>query len=157
MKSLKPYFTLRRVIASVTLTALVTASVFITRPASASVLGARVAASVLFDELRANGWNVRDCYSSGLLRYGQSTVISTTLYAENDYTFAAAGCEDARDVDIAVYDEDGNLVARDNDASVLAVAEVSPIWSGTFYVKVTMYNSVYDGAHYVLQYAWTRK
>jgi hypothetical protein len=38
----------------------------------------------------------------------------------------------------------------------VSVAEITPKWSGEFKVKVTMYRSTKDGAHYVLQYAWRR-
>jgi|GEM_PF-2411609 len=53
----------------------------------ASIGGARGNANVLFRALRANGWNVRDCF------------------------------------------------------------DVGPAWSGTYFIKVTMYNSTYNGAH----------
>ena len=121
---------------------------------TASVQGARITAATIFVKLRNRGYQLRDFFSSGLLRRGQSTVIATTLSAGNDYTLVAAGCEDAYDVDLAVYDENGNRVGSDGDSSSVAVVSVSPRWSGTYYLKVTMYNSTSNGAHYVLQYAF---
>ena len=123
---------------------------------NASEVGAERAAQILFKKLRELGWNVRDSYTTGLLPYGRSTTVRTTLHEGNAYTLVAAGCQDARDVDISVYDEDGNLIDGDHDNSNIAVAEVTPAWSGTFFVKVTMYDSTPNGAHYVLQYAWKR-
>jgi hypothetical protein len=120
----------------------------------ASIGGARGNANVLFRALRANGWNVRDCFDVGLLRKGQSVVIRTTLLAGNTYKIAAAGCEDGYDVDISVYDQNGNFIDSDGDSQQLAVADVRPAWSGTYFIKVTMYNSTYNGAHYVVQYAF---
>lgn len=120
----------------------------------ASVQGARITAASLFLKLKENGYELRDFFSSGLLRRGQSVVIATTLSAGNDYTLVAAGCEDAYDVDLTVYDENGNRVGADGDTSDLAVVSVTPKWSGTYYIKVTMYNSTSNGAHYVLQYAF---
>ena len=122
--------------------------------ASASEAGASAAARYLFTELEQRGWNIRDFYNTGLLRRGDSRIIRTTLYVGRQYKLVAAGCEDAADVDIRVYDENGNFISGDNDTSVLAVADITPRWSGTFHVKVTMYNSVPNGAHYVLQYAF---
>lgn len=122
--------------------------------ATASFAGARSNSAVLFRALQNRGWDVRDCFSVGLLGKGRSTVISTTLLAGNTYKIAAAGCEDAYDVDIAVYDENGNLIDSDKDAQVLAVADITPRWSGTYFIKITMYNSTRNGAHYVVQYAY---
>jgi hypothetical protein len=67
------------------------------------------------------------------------------------YYLVVGGCEDAYDVDISVYDEDGNFIDSDNDEMPVGVVQVSPKWSGTFYVKITMYNSTSNGAHWVLQ------
>lgn len=120
----------------------------------ASVKGARITAAAIFIKLSQRGYELRDFFSSGLLRRGQSAVIATTLSAGNDYTLVAAGCEDAYDVDLSVYDENGNRVGSDGDSSDVAVVSVSPRWTGTYYLKVTMYNSTANGAHYVLQYAF---
>ena len=119
-----------------------------------SVKGAQITAAVIFLKLKSKGYELRDFFSSGLMRRGESVVLATTLSAGNDYTRVAAGCEDAYDVDLAVYDENGNRVGADGDTSSVSVVEVSPKWTGTYYLKVTMYNSTANGAHYVLQYAF---
>ncbi len=108
------------------------------------------------NKLKELGWNVRDTYTTGLLRLGQSVVITTKLEKGNKYKLVAGGCNDASDIDIAVYDENDELISKDTDESVVSVAEITPKWSGEFKVKVTMYRSTKDGAHYVLQYAWRR-
>jgi hypothetical protein len=124
---------------------------------SASEASAAAAAKQLFDTLKKNlDWNVRENYTTGLLRLKQSTVITTTLHEGNTYKLVAAGCKDARDIDIAVYDSEGDLVDGDNDESIVAVATVTPKTTGEYRIKVTMFNSTPDGAHYVLQYAWRR-
>lgn len=123
--------------------------------ADASVNGAKVRASQLFQTLSGQlALSVRPAYTYGLLSRGQSIVIRTTLHAGNNYILAAGGCEDAYDVDIAIFDGNGNLVASDSDLQPVAVARVTPIYTGTFFVKITMSNSTRNGAHYVLQYAW---
>lgn len=127
---------------------------FPVRLVDASMLGARVNAAVLFDALQAAGWNVRDAGSVGLLARGGIGQIATTLYAGRTYKIAAAGCEDAYDVDIAVLDEDGNFIDGDNDSEKLAVADITPRWSGTYYVLVKLHDSTPNGAHVVVQYAY---
>ncbi len=121
----------------------------------ASIAGARRTSAAMFLLLKSQGWEVREFASSGLLRRGRSTILRTTLYAGNDYRLVASGCEDSFDVDLAVYDEDGNLVGEDSDYTNLAVVAVTPRWTGTFYLKVTMADSTPDGAHWVVQYAFT--
>lgn len=123
---------------------------------NASIEGARLRALQLFATLQQRfDLNVREDYWRGFLHRGEvSNPIRTTLYAGNNYKIVASGCEDAYDVDVIVFDENGNEVARDADSSFLAVANVTPAWSGTFYVKVRMYNSTLDGAHFVLMYAF---
>ena len=129
-------------------------SFFSLQPASASVAGAQYNANVLFRTLKGLGWNVRESFSYGLLAHGESQIIRTTLHAGNTYKIVAAGCEDAYDVDVAVFDENGNLIDSDHDTSRLAVADITPTWSGTFYIKVTMYDSTPNGAHFIVQYAY---
>lgn len=121
---------------------------------TASVAGARYTAAAMFLGLQRQGWQCRDSFSQGLLSRGGSVVIATTLYAGNTYALAASGCEDAYDVDLGVYDENGNFIASDSDRNSLAVVRITPRWTGTYYLKVTMFNSTYNGAHYVLQYAY---
>ena len=115
-----------------------------------TVAGAKRSAYAIARTFSNMGFNVRDTYQYGLLMRGESHTIKTTLYAGNAYVFIAGGCEDAYDVDIRVFDENGNLVARDSDHEDVAVAEVTPRWTGPFYIKITMYDSTSNGAHWVL-------
>lgn len=145
----------RSKISTLLVTLLTCFTMLATQTADASLDGARRSASNLFKKLSKDlNLNVRDTYTRGLLRRGQSTTIRTTLHSGNEYYLVAGGCEDAYDVDIAVFDENGNLIAQDEDEESVAVARVMPKWTGTFFVKVTMYNSTANGAHFVLQYAW---
>ena len=106
--------------------------------------------------LQATGdWTVRG-FDTGFLREGRNTTLSTTLYGGVTYKIIAAGCDDAADVDVRVYDEDWNLVDEDNDSSQVAVADVTPRWTGTFYIKVIMHSCVYGEryAHWSVQLAY---
>lgn len=116
----------------------------------ASETGARQAAFEAAKLLQAGGYDFV-AGDAGWLAPGKSIVVHTTLYRGNTYAFIAGGCEDAYDVDVAVYDENGSLIKKDNDTSVAAVVEnIIPKWTGKFYIKITMYRSTSNGAHYIL-------
>lgn len=115
---------------------------------------ARRAAATVYQTLRNRGFQVRDTFQLGLLpRRGRHTV-RTTLTRGITYNFVAAGCNDAYDIDLHIYDENWNLVARDQATAASAVVAVNPRWTGTFYVVVEMFNSRSDGAHWFLQTAY---
>lgn len=122
----------------------------------ASEKSAAATAKSLLNLLKEKGWNVRDTYTTGLLRRGQHVVVKTTLEKGNKYQLVVGGCDDATDIDIEVYDENDELVSKDESKSVLSVAKITPKWSGEYKIKVIMFDSTPDGAHYVLQYAWAR-
>lgn len=48
------------------------------------------------------------------------------------------------DLDLRVYDENGNLVASDTDSTDRCVARWVPRWSGTFRITVQNLGSVYN-------------
>ena len=97
------------------------------------------------------GYNFRREYTIGYLRQGARDVVATRLYAGNEYALVASGSSEARDVDIEVYDENWNLIARDQDSDRVAVVRVKPRWTGTFYLVVKMYRaSSGGGAHWVV-------
>ena len=118
--------------------------------AGSTVAGAKKIALAAAAAFVSEGFDVRNKYSLGYLERGESTFIRATLYAGNDYVLIAGGCEDAYDIDIKVYDENKHLIAEDRDARPLALVTVSPKWSGAYYIKVTMYKSTRNGAHWVL-------
>ncbi|MBS0657013.1 MAG: hypothetical protein JSR82_02045 [Verrucomicrobia bacterium] len=131
--------------------ALVLAGLFLPRAAEASIQGARERAIRIVRVMNSNGVSFRDA-AVGILPPGGEKLVSVNLAAGRSYFIVASGCEDAFDVDVMVYDQNNNLVARDNDASTVAVAKVTPRWTGKFYIKVRMHRSTYNGAHYVLLY-----
>lgn len=119
-------------------------------PSMATVAGAKRTASRIAATFESLGYNVRDSYRYGLLAIGASHTTSTTLYEGSSYVFIAGGDEDVFNVDVRVYDENGVLVARDSDRADVAVAKVTPRWTGTFYIKITMAECAGDGAYWVL-------
>lgn len=81
----------------------------------------------------------RDKASGRRLSNGESYRYSTTLYKGNTYYIFAAGDYDVKDLDIILYDENGNKIDEDKQTDALPIVEVTPRWSGEFVVKVHMY------------------
>jgi hypothetical protein len=100
------------------------------------------------------GLTVRNNYNYGSLYESQSSYVTTTLYQGSTYYLVASGCNAAYDVDLMVYDENYNLIARDNDSNRVSIVRVTPRWTGTFHLKVHMYSCSSEGAHWVLVYAY---
>lgn len=76
----------------------------------------------------------------GFLSQGESFVIKTTCYNSSAYAIVAAGGNSANDVDIAIYDENGNLVDEDSTNERYALGQFAPRWTGTFFFKVTLHS-----------------
>jgi hypothetical protein len=120
-------------------------------PVSASENGARQTARAMYSSLVRNDYSVRDTYQQGLLEEGRYKGVRMTLYEGTDYVLFASGCEEASDVDIYIYDENRNLIARDTRSSVDAIAHITPAWSGPFVVIIAMADTSSGPAHWVLQ------
>ena len=69
------------------------------------------------------------------------------------YTIVFRGGEDARvfvkgdgdtDLDLFVYDENGNMVDCDVDPTDACLALFRPKWTGTFIIRVVNHGSVYN-------------
>ena len=77
---------------------------------------------------------------------GPARSVETVLANDKDiYTVAFKGDELARvavlgdghaDLDLYVYDENGHMIAKDNDDTAACAVEWTPAWSGPFTVKV---------------------
>lgn len=122
-----------------------------TQQADASIQGARLRTVAIVRTMNKAGVRFRDA-AVGILPPGGEKLVSVNLAAGRSYLIVGSGCEDAFDVDVMVYDQNRNLVARDTDASAVAVAKVTPRWSGKFFIKVRMHRSTSNGAHYVVLY-----
>jgi len=121
----------------------------------ASVDGAKGRAEQILNALLERGWTVNETYDSGLLAPRGVALIKVNLIAGRHYKIVAGGCENAYNVGIALYDENEHLIDRDTTGNgPIAVVDVTPKWTGLFYVGVKMINCSSHGAHYVVQYAW---
>lgn len=127
---------------------------FFPRAGLATLDEAKRAASKIYYQLLALGFNVRDTYTTGTLDNGESTTFSRTFYSGNDYALVVGGCSYARDIDVYIYDRYWNLIDKDTDTDQVAVATFTAWYTGTYYIKIRMYDATNDGVHWALQYAY---
>lgn len=67
---------------------------------------------------------------------------SLKLEEGKKYRFIAAGDEDAKDVDLEIVDADGKRVALDDKTDPEAVVDFVPKASGTYQVRIRLYESM---------------
>lgn len=77
---------------------------------------------------------------TGRLSEGEKDIFKSKLYEGNDYVHIVAASDTADDVDIYVFDEKKNLIAKDTKKDNLPIVGNSPSWSGYFYEAVKMYD-----------------
>ncbi len=88
-------------------------------------------------------------FKSVYLRTGESYTYQNYFYKNTSYFIAAVGCDDAKDIDIALFDENGREVDKDISTNNWGMVKVTPRWSGSFIVKVVMYAAAGGGAHVI--------
>lgn len=76
---------------------------------------------------------------SDTLREGESKRYQPVLYRGTRYAFFGAGDQHIRDLDIYIYDMDGNLLAHDGESGDTAIAVFTPPSTGQFNVIVKNY------------------
>ena len=118
--------------------------------ALADISGAKKAAWKMGETFENIGYNVRETRTFGTLERGAYFTSRVTLFEGSTYAFIAAGDDKAKDLNVKIYDENGYLVAEDDDVMKVAVAKVTPRWSGTFFVRITMVDSVPAGASWYM-------
>lgn len=75
---------------------------------------------------------------NGMLDHGYYRTHSVTLRRDAEYIFEGVCDRDCSDLDLQLFDENGNLIDEDLRANDEPVVSVVPSWTGTFYVKVIM-------------------
>uniref|UniRef100_A0A8J6ZXF8 Uncharacterized protein n=1 Tax=Desmonostoc muscorum LEGE 12446 TaxID=1828758 RepID=A0A8J6ZXF8_DESMC len=72
------------------------------------------------------------------LSRNQSNYITINLRRGIDYGIVGVCDQDCRDIDLKLYDEDGNLIDSDINSDDKPAVRVRPRWSAQFKIKVTM-------------------
>jgi hypothetical protein len=98
-----------------------------------------------------DGWSCRDNAVGKYLSKGDQATYRTTLHRGNTYMLFGAGCDSVRDLDIKVYDENWNLVAKDSLTDAIPAVAFTPTWTGTYHVRLIMYDG-YGHSNYAVCY-----
>jgi len=81
-----------------------------------------------------------------------NTQAQITLDLRGGITYGIVGvCDnDCGDIDLELYDENGNLIASDTETDAIPVVEVTPQWDGPFVINVIMPNCAAPYCYYGL-------
>ncbi|MEA5574502.1 hypothetical protein [Calothrix sp. UHCC 0171] len=82
------------------------------------------------------------------LDHGRSDYITLNLSAGTSYGIVGVCDRDCRDLDIALYDSRGNLIASDLEDDDIPAITINPSRSGTYRVRVDMANCNTSNCYY---------
>ncbi len=91
-----------------------------------------------------------DDMETGYLNRGQTSLHAVDLRKGQPIVLVASGSEDAFDVDIRIFDEDHDCIFSSTERDKHALAQWTALWTGRFYIAVTMAHSHPQGAQYLL-------
>lgn len=91
-----------------------------------------------------DGWHIRTLTSTTLAS-GATNSYLVTVYQGNEYKFQACGDDKVNNLDILLYDLDGNVVHRDDSASSEPALLLSPETTTTYYLVVYARETTGDG------------
>jgi len=109
--------------------------------AAADPVDAQACAAIMAVGGATLGYRLRASDTDRLLE-GQTMTYEFVLVGGVSYVFMACGDDATRDLDIYVYDEDGYLVSQDRERDATPVVEITPRWTGSYRVRVAMYDAV---------------
>lgn len=104
---------------------------------ASGVVGRQFGAIV--ERLAKNGYRESHNRLTGTLRQGQQTSYTLDLQQGARYLLAGVCDRDCSDLDLALYDDSGNLLDDDTAADDVPIVNVVPRWTGRFRVTVTMH------------------
>jgi hypothetical protein len=70
----------------------------------------------------------------------ESDTYDLNLSRGYSYKIVAVCDGDCGDIDLNLYDENGNVIAKDTGNDDYPIVEVSPRWTGAFKLKIKMYD-----------------
>lgn len=82
-----------------------------------------------------DGWSIRTMTST-TLKKGATRNYLVTLYKGNEYQMIGCGDSDTSNVDVLIYDTNGNVVLRDEDEGRVPRINFKPEQTATYYVVV---------------------
>ncbi|MBI1221528.1 MAG: hypothetical protein GC180_02900 [Bacteroidetes bacterium] len=98
------------------------------------------------------GYSEGFCFLGAYIRNGKSVTWRTTLPTGKQLLFIGGGDNDATDVDIKIYDDNGKLLAEDNDADNSPVLKFRSNTSQTYKIELRLYKSESNGSFCCLSF-----
>lgn len=83
----------------------------------------------------ADGWGIRTMTSESLAA-GKTKNYLVTLYKDNQYRIEACGDAAVKNLDVILYDTEGNVLKRDETVDGSPRFEFQPTKTGSYYVVV---------------------
>ena len=84
------------------------------------------------------------CKTSSTSVKAHTTDVFTLTFRANERACVIVSGDGDTDLDLFIYDENGNLIASDTDAGDDCIVTWNPRWTGTFTIKVKNLGSVYN-------------
>lgn len=79
-------------------------------------------------------------YHVGTLRDDAEETFSLVLRDDREYPIVSVCDIDCHDIDLYVYDENGQLIDQDEKRDVIPVLYIRPRWTGEFRIRVKMFD-----------------
>ena len=105
-----------------------------------AVANVMVSAKTLGD-LTEYGYAPGTCFLAAFIQRRASVSMNIPMDADTSYIFLGGGSKDADDVDIEVLDSRGRAVARDDDADATPVVKFTPVRSGKYTLRLTLFKA----------------
>jgi len=109
------------------------ASAFVATPASADETEASSCLRTKVWDGYGDGWAIRTMTSTEL-EAGKTRSYLVSLYADNEYRITTCADAGATNLDVLIYDTEGNIVVRDETTDREPAIDFKPSASGTYYV-----------------------
>lgn len=96
----------------------------------------------------SRGYSSSHSRYDGQLRNGQQETVTLDLYAGNSYMMIAQCDTDCSDVDMWLYDENGNLIDEDLLVDDTPIVEVNPVRNARFTLRTQMISCSVEPCYY---------
>jgi len=110
----------------------------------------QVNAQLYLIKQRALGLGLQQSHADKFSTMNQGGYDSFTVHLMRGTTYRVVAVCDAEcpDLDLTLTDENGNQVSKDSSTDSMPIVEATPMWSGLFTIKVSMYRCTNDPCYY---------
>lgn len=115
------------------ISSMIMAGLFLAAPAMADEKVAETCLRTKVWDGYADGWGIRTMTST-TLDAGATRNYLVTLYKGNEYQVQTCGDTDVSNLDVLLYDIDGNMVLRDESTDREPVLSYKPAATATYYI-----------------------